>query len=89
MSEDELPSSKKEQSSRKRKAGSPAESGYDPGSPTSEGETIAKKQAVLKVNILFFNLFNIVIIEALHPAFPLSPVLPQFSSTQSAHLTWS
>ncbi|XP_050354274.1 pre-mRNA-processing factor 39 isoform X4 [Nymphalis io] len=45
VSEDELPASKKE--SRKRKTGEERD-GYDPGSPTSEGESAGKKQAVAK-----------------------------------------
>ncbi|CAH0594249.1 unnamed protein product [Chrysodeixis includens] len=48
VSEDELPSSKKEsKESRKRKTEDDPD-GYDPGSPTSESETTNKKQAVAK-----------------------------------------
>lgn len=51
VSEDELPSSKKEsKESRKRKPNEEGD-GYDPGSPTSETETANKKQAVAKVVI--------------------------------------
>lgn len=45
VSEDELPASKKE--SRKRKPDE-ERSNYDPGSPTSEGESSTKKQAITK-----------------------------------------
>lgn len=48
MSEDELPTSKKDgKESRKRKT--EEGDGYDPGSPTSESESANKKQAVSKV----------------------------------------
>lgn len=56
MSEDELPSAKKEpKESRKRKPDETRD-GYDPGSPTSESESSTKKQAVAKVtcDIYFF-----------------------------------
>lgn len=52
VSEDELPSSKKEsKESRKRKPDEERD-GYDPGSPTSEGESSNKKQAVAKVSYI-------------------------------------
>ncbi|KAL4720037.1 hypothetical protein ACJJTC_003404 [Scirpophaga incertulas] len=48
VSEDELPAKEKEsKESRKRKTNEERD-GYDPGSPTSEGESSSKKQAVAK-----------------------------------------
>lgn len=52
VSEDELPSGKKDtpdSNNRKRKTDTSMDGGYDPGSPTSEGETASKKQAISKV----------------------------------------
>lgn len=54
VSEDELPAAKKDvKESRKRKTEEQKDD-YDPGSPTSEGESSNKKQAVAAKVLIFF-----------------------------------